>query len=282
MTGLELAEVARLVRDVAAAEIMPRFRRLLPGDVQAKTGPLDMVTVADEAAETALGAGLRARFPGCTIVGEEAASRDPAVMDAIGDAELCFVLDPIDGTANFCAGLPLFGTIVAVLRRGETVGAVIHDPVGDDTAWALRGEGAWLEAPGGARAQLSVAAPVPLAEMYGVASWRFMPEPMKSAFCARLPAVAGASEYRCAAHQYRMAAAGHCHFMVFSRLLPWDHAAGVLLHAEAGGYSALLDGSAYSAPVHAGGLICAPDRASWEALRDALFGRETDQVPNLS
>jgi len=267
----ELAELVQLVRAVARAEIMPHFRRLAPGEVQAKTGPLDLVTVADEAAEARLAAGLRARFPGCVVVGEEAASRDEGLLGAVEDAELCFILDPIDGTANFVAGLPLFGTMVAVVRRGSVVAAVIHDPVGDDTAWAIAGEGAWIEPASGEAVRLRVAAPAPVAEMSGSASWRFMPEPQKSAFCARLPRVAVASDYRCAAHQYRMVAAGHCHFVVFSRLLPWDHAPGVLLHAEAGGYSARLDGSPYRPATLDGGLICAPDRESWEGLREALF-----------
>ena len=274
----ELGGLVQLVRETAAAEVMPRFRRLVDGDVQTKTGPLDQVTVADEAAEARLAAGLRARFPEAVVVGEEAASRDPSLLDAIGSAELCFILDPIDGTANFIAGLPLFGTMLAVVRRGRTVASVIHDPVGEDTAWAIAGEGAWIEGLSGKATRLSVAAPVPVAEMYGAASWRFMAEPQKSAFCSRLPRVAAASDYRCAAHQYRTLAAGHFHFVVFSRLLPWDHAAGVLLHTEAGGFAARVDGSAYTPLTFDGGLICAPDRASWEALREALFAEERAPV----
>ncbi len=271
MGNAELAEVVQLVRAVARAEIMPRFRNLAPADIQVKSGPLDLVTVADEAAEARLTTGLQRLFPGCVVVGEEAASRNPALLEAIGDAELCFILDPIDGTANFCAGLPLFGTMVAAVRRGAVVGAIIHDPVGDDTATALLGQGAWLETAGGARTRLRVAGPAAAAAMSGSVSWRYMPEPRRSEVCARLPRVAGAWDYRCAAHQYRMLAAGHCHFVVFNRLLPWDHAPGWLLHREAGGYSAKLDGAPYSPAQSDGGLICAPDQASWADLRATLF-----------
>ncbi|HEY0183902.1 MAG TPA: inositol monophosphatase family protein, partial [Rhodopila sp.] len=74
------------------------------------------------------------------------------------------------------------------------------------------------------------------------------------------------------AHEYRMAAAGYCHVLFFNRLMPWDHAAGWLAHQEAGGYSAHFDGRSYR-PAHTiGGLICAPDRASWELVRDGLLG----------
>ena len=58
------------------------------------------------------------------------------------------MVDPIDGTSNYAAGLPLFGVMAAVVMRGEVVAAAIHDPVGDDTALALRGEGAWTQAAG--------------------------------------------------------------------------------------------------------------------------------------
>ena len=262
-----------MVRAVAQARIMPRFRQLRPGDILAKSGPLDLVTVADEEAEADLRAGLRGAFPDCAVVGEEAATRDPEVLRAIADADLCFVVDPIDGTANFCAGLPLFGVMVAAVRHGEVVAAVIHDPVGDDTATALRGEGAWLGNAAGRRTPLRVAAPAPVAQMAGSVSWRYMPPDRQAIVCPNLPRVAAAWDYRCAAHQYRMMAAGHCHYAVYHRLLPWDHAAGWLLHQEAGGWSGLLDGGGYRPTVTSGGLVLAPDRDSGLALQEALFSR---------
>jgi fructose-1,6-bisphosphatase/inositol monophosphatase family enzyme len=62
------------------------------------------------------------------------------------------------------------------------------------------------------------------------------------------------------------------HFALHYKLMPWDHAAGVLIHAEAGGYSACYDGTPYSALRHEGGIIVAPDRESWQMLRHALLG----------
>jgi fructose-1,6-bisphosphatase/inositol monophosphatase family enzyme len=69
-----------------------------------------------------------------------------------------------------------------------------------------------------------------------------------------------------------MVADGKCDFLVFNRLWPWDHAPGWLLHREAGGYSAGFDGRPYSPTRVDGGLICAPDRDGWQAVRDALMG----------
>jgi fructose-1,6-bisphosphatase/inositol monophosphatase family enzyme len=252
---------------------MPRFRHLAAGEVHAKSGPLDLVTVADEAAERVITAALRRHFPTCLVVGEEATAADASLLAGLGDADLAFVVDPVDGTANFAAGLPLFAVMAAAFSRGEVVAAVIHDPVGGDSACALRGEGAWIEAADGACLALKVAPGAAVAAMTGTASWRFLPEALQSRVCRNLPRVAGVFDYRCAGHEYRLAAAGNCHFLLFNRLLPWDHAPGWLLHREAGGYAAQFDGRPYAAArVTTGGLLCAPDRASWQALHDTLLG----------
>jgi fructose-1,6-bisphosphatase/inositol monophosphatase family enzyme len=266
-----LAELGVMLREAARAEIMPRFRRLAPADIRAKTGPLDLVTAADEAAERMITRDLRKRFPGCLVVGEEATASNPALLEGIAGADLAFVVDPVDGTSNYAAGLPLFGTMAAAIIRGEVVAAAIHDPVGDDTAFALRGEGAWMEAPDGRLSDLRVAAPVPVGKMSGAASWRYLPEPLRSRVCGNLTKLAAVWDYRCAAHQYRMLAAGHCHFMLFNRLMPWDHAPGWLLHQEAGGFSAQFDHLPYRPAVTRGGLICTPDEASFHLLREALL-----------
>ncbi len=265
-------EVAALLRDASRAEILPRFRRLAEGAVRAKSGPLDLVTDADEAAERIIEAGLTRLFPGCAVVGEEAAAADASVLERLRDAELAFVVDPVDGTANFAAGLPLFGCMAAAVVKGEVVAAWIHDPLGDDTAIALRGEGAWIADPEGrAMTDLRVAAPVPLGHMVGALSWSYLPAALRGQVTARFPLFAGVVGYRCAAHEYRWAAGGHGHVLFYNRLMPWDHLPGWLLHREAGGYSARFDGSEYLPTHRDGGLICAPDRASWEAVRHALL-----------
>jgi fructose-1,6-bisphosphatase/inositol monophosphatase family enzyme len=266
-----LADLDALLREVAAAEIMPRFRNLSAADVRTKSGPLDLVTEADVAAERTITAGLERLLPGCFVLGEEAASEDPSLLERLADAELAVTLDPIDGTSNFAAGVPLFGTMAAIIEGGEITGSVIHDPVCGDSVLALRGHGAWREAPDGARTRLRVAEPAAPARMSGAASWRHLPSNLRARVASHLPRVAQSFDFRCAAVQYRMVASGECHYLLFNRLMPWDHAPGWLLHHEAGGWSAHFDGSPYLPAHFGGGLICAPDRASWQALRDALL-----------
>ena len=266
-------EVAALLRRAAQAEVLPRFRRLEPGAVRAKSGPLDLVTDADEGAERVIADGLAALFPGCVVVGEEATAADPALLGRLADAELAFVVDPVDGTANFAAGVPLFGTVAAAVVRGEVAAAWIHDPIGDDTAVALRGEGAWAEdGDGRRRRDLRVADAVPVERMVGSISWTYLGPPLRGRVAANLPRLAMAVNFRCSAHEYRMAAGGYVHLLMYYRLMPWDHLPGWLLHREAGGHAARFDGSAYLPGHTGGGLLCAPDRESWEAAWEALLG----------
>ncbi len=270
-TRLDALRLAAILREAAAREIMPRWRKLAAGSVRIKSGPLDPVTDADEAAEKLIEAALIRAFPGCAIVGEEAASADPSILRRLKGADLAFVIDPVDGTANYAAGLPLFGTMAAAIVRGEIVMSVIHDPLGDDSAIAVRGDGAWIVAADGAETAMRVAPPVPLGEMSGCASWRYLAEPARTSVLHGLSHVAASMSYRCAAHEYRLVAGGHTHYSVYGRMYPWDHAPGVLLHREAGGYAARFDGTLYDPTEVPGGLICAPDQASWQALHRALI-----------
>jgi fructose-1,6-bisphosphatase/inositol monophosphatase family enzyme len=269
------SEVVQILRAAARTEIMPRFRNLRPGMIREKTSPTDLVTEADEAAEAAITAGLERLFPGCLVIGEEACAADPALLPRLAGAELAFVVDPIDGTSNYCAGLPLFGVMAAAVVRGQVTAAAIHDPICDDVATALRGQGAWLETPAGARTRLTVSTATDPAAMTGCISWRYLPEPHRAAVLRAMPAFAGVYDYRCAAHEYRALAAGAFDFLVFNRLLPWDHLPGWLLHQEAGGFSAHFDGTPLLPTDTVGGLVCTPARGSFERVIELL--RRVDQ-----
>lgn len=271
MTEDEITAVIGLLRDVAAAEIMPRFRHLGVDDVRTKSGPQDPVTVADEAAERALNAGFRALFPGDDVMGEEAVSADFSLLKRLEAPGRVWIIDPIDGTANYAAELPLFGVMAALVEEDRVLAGFIYDPLGDDCAVATAGGGAWMVARDGSRRRMQVAKPVPVNEMVGSMSWRYLVEPLRSHVLHRLDKLAAVMDYRCAAHQYRMLAAGHCHVQMFRKLLPWDHAAGVLLHREAGGYARHFDGTEYRPSTIDGGLLLAPDAGSWEALADAIL-----------
>jgi fructose-1,6-bisphosphatase/inositol monophosphatase family enzyme len=268
----DLTALAATLRKAARTEILPRFRRMSPGAVREKSGPFDLVTDADEAAEAHITSALEKMFPGVLVVGEEAAASDGTLIARLVSAPFAIALDPIDGTANFVAGLPLFGVMAAVVEHGVTTAAVILDPIVDSYSAALVEGGATEHAADGSVARLHVSAPVPLAHMAGMVSWRFMPAALRDRVLSGLPRLAQVWDHRCAAHEYRALIAGHSNFVVFNKLMPWDHLPGALLHAEAGGHAARFDGSPYRPGQTEGGLICTSNAANWRVLRDALLG----------
>ncbi len=244
------AAVAALMRDAARAEILPRFRTLGAGDIREKS-PGQLVTDADLAAEAMLARTLTALVP-AAVVGEEGVAADPARLGALARPGPVWVIDPVDGTANFAKGNPRFAVIVALVVDGATAMGWIHDPLSGRTAFAAAGQGAWC-----GDTRLTVAPEVPLAAMAGSAG-------RKAALAAQ---VASLGRRGSAAHDYLDLVEGRLHFACFRRLMPWDHAAGVLIHAEAGGTGALVDGSPYRPELAAGTLLLAPGRRSWDQLR---------------
>lgn len=263
--------LADLLDEAARREIMPRFRRLGSGDVRRKSSAIDLVTDADVEAERFLTARLTSRYPGALVIGEEACAEDPRLLDGLAKADLAFVLDPVDGTYNFASGVPLFGVILAVVARGETVAGLIHDPLGRDCMIGVRGGGSRLRHEGGRETAVRVAPAVPLAEMTGSASWQYFAEPDRARLARNQAKALSQIAYRCSAHEYRLIASGHAHFVVYNKLMPWDHLAGTLIQTEAGGHVARLDGSAYRPEHLDGGLLVAPDRESWAELRRELW-----------
>ncbi|MBY5396398.1 inositol monophosphatase family protein [Rhizobium leguminosarum] len=260
------------VREAAQAEIMPRFRNLGAADVSEKTSAIDLVTQADLLAEHRITAALRERFPAALIVGEEAYDADRSVVPALADAELAFVIDPVDGTFNFAAGLPVFGTILAVTVRGETVAGIIHDPVLGDTVTAIKGAGTVLTRQDGQSTKLQVAEPASLNQMVGGMSWGHMDEPDRSRICANMAKIRMTFAFNCSAYEYWMVASGKLHFIGHTKLMPWDHLAGVLAHQEAGGHTAKFDGTPYRPGETVGGIISAPDKESWQLIRREIVG----------
>ena len=271
MSVIDVDALMTILRDAAKAEILPRFRRLDSSMVRQKTEAIDLVTEADVNAEREIKARVAELAPEALFVGEESVAADPALLGRLDGADLAVVVDPVDGTANFAAGLPLFAVMASVVSKGETVAGIIYDPMGDDWFVAEKGAGAFLKRPDGGTERLKVAVSPALEQMVGSVSIAYLPAESKPKVLANLAKVRVAANYRVAGHDYRLFASGHSHFVMFNKLMPWDHLAGTLISQEAGGYAARFDGSPYL-PAHlSGGLLLAPDKETWNLLRKEVF-----------
>ena len=266
----DLPQVADLIREVAAAELMPRFRNLSKDDVRQKR-PNDFVTVADIASEQRLASGLAKILPGVPVVGEEAVEDDAALLELIGrPGEMCWVVDPLDGTANFAAGKATFAVIVALVADRRTIGGWIFDVPNGRMAIARAGQGVTLDGAtvvgvpsGGSRS--------------GFVGYRIRTAFERQFPVARRQSLGPVSTLRCAGIEYLEILAGRAGFSIYRRTKPWDHAAGALMLTEAGGGAVRFDGVDYG-PAQSidAGIIGAPSR---QVLAEALWAFDMLEFP---
>lgn len=270
LTNAQRSQLMNLVRRAAKAEIMPRFRQLSPDQIDTKSGPQDLVTEADRAAEAMITRGLLSSFPTALIVGEEYASQNPEILDKIAEAELCFTIDPVDGTWNFANGLACFGVLIAVLRFGQPVFGLLYDPVLNDFIVADSDGPAELVLPRRIRRPISVSKGGDIPQLSGFIPFYLLPESKRAEMGNAMTSFTRANSYRCACHEMRLLAQGSVDFALFAKLTPWDQPAGVVAVRAAGGHVAMLDGSEYNAAQRDGYLLAAANEPTWNRLRDTF------------
>jgi histidinol-phosphatase len=235
-----VAELAAL----AGQAILPFFRTMLSAEDKSHGGVYDPVTEADRAAETAMRRRINASFPLHGIVGEEfGAERE--------DAEFVWVLDPIDGTRAFMAGLPLWGTLIGLLRDGNPCYGVMNQPFigelfsGDGATAAYRG-------PRGERRLMTRRCSGLDKAILSTTSPRLFSGEEHAAF-SRLEEKAQITRFGYDCYAYAMLAAGHIDVVVESGLKPYDIVGLIPIIEGAGGVVTTWDGG----PASAGGSIVA-------------------------
>lgn len=268
LTSAQRTQLFNLVRRAAKAEIMPRFRKLGTHQIGEKTGPQDIVTEADTAAEAMITRGLQRSFPSAVVIGEEAVSANPSLLDKIAEAELCFTIDPVDGTWNYAKGLPLFGVMVSVLRFGRPVFGLLYDPVLNDIVWADVEHRAQIQLP--RRDSRFVFTDhdqhKPLDQLTGFVPLFLIPEDKRQQAAQAIIQFGRVWSLRCACHEFRTLAQGEVDFVLFAKLTAWDQPAGVVVSRQAGGHVAMLDGSEYLGNTSSGYLLAASDKDTWDRV----------------
>lgn len=257
LTPDEADAFVALVRTTARNVVLPRFRNLSDADIATKDDATDLVTVADRDAEAALSAGARHILPGCAVVGEEAVAEEPGLLDLIGDAGTCVIIDPVDGTFNFARGLAVFGMILAVTRNGRAVFGLLYDPVMDDWVVAHRGGGAFYRNAHGADRRLAVRDCPSLNLAEGTVPLDLAKGAERARILDTVRRAENARSLRCSCHEYRMLAMGMADFSINMTSKPWDHAAGILALEEAGGTVISGHGDAYRPTRTTGHIIAA-------------------------
>ncbi len=234
------AQVLDIMRDVADAEILPRYRSLADHEISEKK-PGDLVTIADKESEAALSRYLTALLPDSRVVGEEGYEADRSMLKALAEPGPVWIVDPVDGTHNFAHGKSPFTVIVALAMDSEIAAGWIIDPITQDAVWAIRGQGAWMKDPAGVITQAFRPAK-PFNEGVMTAGWKLRGRLERAAQELSQPLPRITERYRCVGREYMDIATGKLDFARYGGLLkPWDHAAGVLIVEEAGGRARRID-----------------------------------------
>lgn len=266
-TVFDMQATEQIIAEVAAMEIMPRFRALSAGDIEMK-GVDDPVTVADKAAEQALSQRLTSYLPGSVVVGEETFAADATIAARFASDDYVWVIDPIDGTRNFIAGVPEFGVMVALVRHKKILAAWIHDPNTGDTIQAEQGGGVWL-----CGHKMTLAGHNPAFATVCVIGSRLQKLLAKPEYATKMVGVLPHQVGSAAAFDYARLFTGAVHFaghgasrascLLYRQSKPWDHVPGLCLVAEAGGHAADLRGDVYDMQTGLTGLLVAPNREIW-------------------
>lgn len=255
--------VSSLLRTVASEVVMPSFCALSKDDIFEKS-PGEIVTRVDREAEVRLHDGLAALRTGARVIGEEACAQDPALLASAGEG-LVWLVDPLDGTANFAGGRRPFGLMVALVAGGLPLAGWILDPSSGRLCRAARGEGARInDRPIRVCAKPSVRPVAALATQFMTPDQREHTHACAGRLFSREPIP------RCAAESYPRLVLGLTDVALFQRILPWDHAAGVLLVQEAGGWVTHWDGHHFKVGGPRTGLLVASSHWTWAQAHAVL------------
>ena len=256
----------RRIAAAAAAETLPRFRRF--GDVANKLeGGFDPVTEADREAEKAVRALIRAEYPGQGILGEEFGSENAS-------SDHVWVIDPIDGTRSFISGIPLWGTLVGLTRRGNAVAGMMAQPFIGELFYAAGGE-AWYEGPHGARQRLSARKTVALSEATLCTTTPALFQGDRRVAYDRLEKAVRLARYGTDCYAYAMLAAGNVDLVVEVGLQPYDIVALIPIIEAAGGVVTEWSGGPAE---DGGGIVAAATPELHAAAMDALHAGRSDPV----
>jgi histidinol phosphatase-like enzyme (inositol monophosphatase family) len=247
----------------AAGVILPLFRGAHGLENKAARG-FDPVTAADRGAEAEIRRRIAWRHPSHGVIGEELGEDRP-------EAEFVWVVDPVDGTRAFVAGLPVWTTLIALRHQGAPVLGSIGQPYLGETYVGGGPAGARLVTAGGER-PLKVRTGVPLAEAIIATT---DPEAgfnkTERAAWAQVRAASRLARLGCDAYAYAMVAAGTIDLVLEAHLKSWDVEAAVPVIAAAGGF--VTDWRGQPIGRHGGQMAIAGDRPLLDealvSLRDA-------------
>ncbi|MGQ0704462.1 MAG: inositol monophosphatase family protein [Gemmatimonadales bacterium] len=213
-------EAALELATLTGNEALRHFRQELAIEQKRDGSP---VTIADRNAEAKAREWIERKFPSDTILGEE-------FGETTGSSGRTWLLDPIDGTRTFVHGVPLWGSLVAVVEQDRVLAGAAAFPAVQETIAASPGEGAWYN---GSRSRVSGVSTLVEATVLTTDERGFSESAVQG--WQRLASEARTVRTWGDCYGYLLVATGRAEVMVDARLNPWDAACWVPIIGEAGG-----------------------------------------------
>lgn len=227
---IEIEQRLELARQIAAKAAAGTLAYFCHSNLEVeRKEDLTPVTIADREAEQFLRKHIKDVFPDDEIEGEEFGKQP-------GTSPFRWLLDPIDGTKSFVSGVPLFGTMVAVLHEEQPQIGVMEFPALGESIYAARGQGAWHQKSGMSPVESRVSAVGSLAEgLFCTTCIDTFIATERLQFFQRLQQRALLTRTWGDCYGYLLVATGRAEVMIDPELNPWDTAALLPILTEAGG-----------------------------------------------
>lgn len=252
--------IERLLIQVSKEEIMPRF---LKTGYQIKDDG-SLLTEADLATDKRICAALKNEYPKIAFLSEEMSLEEQTSL--LEDHTWLWVLDPLDGTSNFAAGIPLFATSLALVHQGEVVMGFTYDPVRDEMFSAVKGEGARLNG----HIIKCKSSSFSLDKSIAIVDFKRLPASLKTQLLLDPPFKSQRNLGSCVL-EWAWMASNRGHVYLHGGMKLWDLAAGTIILAEAGGYSSTMEGEVvFKASMQPRSVVISPDKEIFNHWREYL------------
>ena len=193
-----------------------------------------IVTEADLAMQQALTTALAERYPSVAMLGEEVS--EDSQLEVINNSDAYWCLDPLDGTTNFHATLPMFSVSLGLISQGEIKLGIVYDPNRDEFFGAIKGQGFWINGEQVTRPEQ----PGRLDSCIAFVDFKRLSDATGTRLVLDTPYKSQRNIGTCAL-EWAWLAAGRANLLLHGRERIWDYSAGVLLAQEAGGKCETFD-----------------------------------------
>lgn len=258
----DMKTLEAIIRVVAQEEILPRFNKI--GYELKQDGSL--ITEADLAADERIHTLLSQHYPNIAFMSEEMTEEQQA--DLLANQAEVWCLDPLDGTSNFAAGIPMFASSLSLIKNGEVVLALTYDVNRDEMFTAMKGEGAFLN---GRQLQCSSAVDN-LAASVALVDFKRLSASMAMKIMTEVP-YRSQRNLGSSVLEWAWMSASRGQLYLHGGMKLWDCAAGSLILKEAGGYSSTLEGEpVFRAGIAKRSTIASPSKVLFDKWFEYLQG----------